>query len=121
MPAAGIYDYSEIQSFIAQSLSTNPVVREAAKIVVLNGSGVAGVGQTLADKLTSNKFIVSTVANAPDGKYGDVEIYSLDTTKTATLAALKSLYPNATVKTSSPPLAVASGTSFVIIAGSTSQ
>jgi len=121
MPAAGMYDYSEIQSFVSQSLSTNPVVREDAKIVVLNGSGVAGVGQTLADKLTSSQFVVSTVANAPDGNYGDIEIYSLNSTKTATLSALKSLYPKATIKTSSPPLAVAGGTSFVIVVGSANR
>lgn len=121
LPVAGMYNYSEIQSLISLSLSTNPVVRENAKIVVLNGSGVAGVGQTLADKLTSSQFVVSTVANAPDGKYGDIEIYSLDSTKTATLSALKSRYPKATIKTSSPPLAVASGTSFVIVVGSANQ
>jgi hypothetical protein len=121
LPVAGMYDYGEIQSLISKSLSTNPVVRENAKIVVLNGSGVAGVGQTLADKLTSSQFVVSTVANAPDGKYGDVEIYSLDSTKTATLSALKSRYSKATIKTSSPPLAVASGTSFVIVVGSANQ
>lgn len=121
MPSAGMYDYREIRSFVAQSLSANPVVRENAKIVVLNGSSVTGAGQTLADKLTSNKFTVSTVANAPQGKYSNIEIYTLDSSKTATLAALKSLYPNATIKTSTPPLAVASDTAFVIVVGSANQ
>ncbi len=121
MPSAGMYDYSDIQAFVDKSLSTNPVVREGAKIVVLNGSGVAGAAQTIADKLTSKQFVVSTVANAPEAKYSDIEVYTVDATKTDTLTAIKNLYPNATIKTSSPPLAVASGTSFVIVVGSANQ
>ena len=121
MPAAGMYDYGDIRAFVAKNLSSNPVVRENASIVVLNGSGVAGVGQTLADSLTAKQFVVSIVDNAPSGTYDPIEIYNLDTSKTATLAALKSLYPKATVKTSTPPLAVSKDTSFVIVVGSANQ
>jgi LCP family protein required for cell wall assembly len=115
MPSAGIFNYNEIRSFIAENISSNPVTREKAGIVVLNGSGVSGVGQAAADKLTAQGFIVSTVANAPEGTYNSVEIYQVDASKTATLAKLKEVYPNASVKTTTPPVAVAAGTSFVIV------
>lgn len=115
MPSAGIYDYSEIRSFINETLSSNPVTREKAGIVVLNGSGVAGVGQAEADKLTAQGFIISAVDNAPEGTYSSVEIYQIDGTKTETIAKLKEMYSNATIKTTAPPVAVAAGTSFVIV------
>jgi LCP family protein required for cell wall assembly len=115
MPSAGMFDYSEIRSFINETLSSNPVTREKAGIVVLNGSGVTGVGQTEADKLTAQGFVISAVDNAPEGTYSSIEIYQIDTTKTATLAKLKEIYPNATIKTSAPPVAVATNTGFVVI------
>ncbi len=118
MPVAGIYDYTGIKAFIAQNLSSNPVTRENAKIVVLNGSDTAGVGQTVADTLKSKGFNISLVDNAPTAKYADVEIYPLDKTKTATLDALKVLYPSAVIETSGSPLAVSQDVSFVIIYGS---
>lgn len=115
MPSAGIFDYSDIRSLIAQNLSSNPVTREKAGIVVLNGSGVEGAGQAQADKLKTEGFIIAAVDNAPEGTYGNVEIYQIDKTKTATLAKLKELYPKAIVKTTTPPVAVGEGTSFVLV------
>jgi len=115
MPSAGIFDYSAIRAFIKENLSSNPVTREKAKIVVLNGSGVEGAGQAQADKLRAEGFIISSVDNAPVGTYDSVEIYQIDASKTATIAKLKELYPKAIVKTTTPPVAVNAGTSFVII------
>lgn len=115
MPSAGIFDYSQIQSYIAENISSNPVTKEKAGIVVLNGSGIEGLGQTQADKLKAAGFIIDTVANAPAGNYANVEIYQIDKTKTATLAKLKQLYPKAIIKTTTPPVAVDSSASFVII------
>ena len=115
MPSAGIFDYSEIRAFIKENLSSNPVTREKAHIVVLNGSGVEGAGQAQADKLRAEGFIVSAIDNAPQGTYDSVEIYQIDASKTATIAKLKEFYPKAVVKTTTPPVAVAADTSFVII------
>ena len=115
MPTAGIFDYSAIRAFIKENLSSNPVTREKAKIVILNGSGVEGAGQAQADKLRAEGFIISAVDNAPVGTYDSVEIYQIDASKTATIAKLKEFYPKAIVKTTTPPVAVGAGTSFVII------
>ncbi len=115
MPSAGIFDYSEIRAFIAGNLNSNPVTREQASIVILNGSGVAGLGQTQADKLTAEGLIVASVDNAPEGAFSGVELYQIDASKTATLAKLKELYPKAVIKTTTPPIAVTKGTSFVVI------
>jgi LCP family protein required for cell wall assembly len=116
MPSAGIFNYSGIRTFLKQKLSTDPVTREGAKVVVLNGSGVTGVAQTEADKLTEAGFIVSNVANAPDAKYQDVEIYQVGTGMTGTKAKLKSAF-GVEVKTTAPPIAVDTDVNFVIVFG----
>jgi LCP family protein required for cell wall assembly len=116
-PVAGLYDYSGIHTYVLKKLNSNEVTREAAKVVVLNGSQVPGVGQTEADKLTNKGFTITAVDNAPAGTYDKVEIYQIGKGMTATKAKLKELYNVSTIKTSAPPLAVADGTNFVIIIG----
>jgi LCP family protein required for cell wall assembly len=116
MPSAGIFNYSDIRTFLKQKLSTDPVTREGATVVVLNGSGVAGVAQTEADKLTEAGFIVGDIANAPDGTYGDVEVYQIGQGMTGTKARLESAF-GVTVKTTAPPIEVSEDVNFVVIFG----
>ena len=116
-PIAGLYDYSQIQTYVLKKLNSNEVTREAAQVVVLNGSQVVGVGQKEADSLSAKGFTITTVDNAPVGTYGRVEIYQIGSGMSATKAKLKHLYGVTKVKTSPPPLAVAEGTNFVVIIG----
>lgn len=116
MPSAGIYDYSDIQAFIAKSLSDNPVVREAAPIVVLNGSGQTGYGQTKADILTKDGFNISLVDNAPDGNYAKVEIYQIGQDSVGTATKLNEMF-KVTIKKTKPPVTVNGDVRFVIIFG----
>jgi len=116
MPSAGIFDYSGIQAFVKKNLSSDPVVREAAPVVVLNGSGQAGYAQTKADSLTSQGFTVSSVGNAPAGKYGTVVIYQIGTGNTGTAEKLSTLY-GVTIKKTAPPVTVDASVKFVIIFG----
>jgi len=116
-PIAGLYDYSEIQAYVHKKLTSNAITKEGAQVVVLNGSEVAGVGQTEADNLTAKGFTIASVANAPAGTYGRVEIYQIGKGMTATAAKLKELYGVKTIKTTAPPVAVAETTDFVVIIG----
>lgn len=118
-PKAGVGDYSELQAFLKKKLSSDPVVSEGANITVLNGSGVAGMGQTLADKLTAANMNVDEVGNAPKGTYNPIEIYQLNPKMTATAAKLKSLY-SVTPSTATPPVSVTGSTDFLIIIGDAS-
>ncbi len=43
IPEAGLDDFSDIQAFIRQKTSSNPMVQEAAKVVVLNGTSTNGL------------------------------------------------------------------------------
>jgi len=115
-PALGMYQYDDIRALIKKKLSSDPITQEEANVVVLNGSGVAGVAATESEKLTSQGFIVSGMDNAPEGTYADVEVYQIGTGKTATKAKLASVF-GVKVKTTAPPVAVAEGTNFVVIFG----
>jgi len=116
IPAAGEFDYSDLQAYIAKSLSSNPVVAEAANIAVFNGSDTAGAAQTVADTLTGKGYTISDIDNAPSGSYTPIEIYQVTSDKTATASALAKLY-GVTIKTTTAPVTVPTGTDFVIIVG----
>jgi len=116
IPSAGVYDYSEIQNFIKKSINSDPVSREAAPIVVLNGTGQAGVAQTKADILTAAGFSVTGVDNAPDGTYGKAEIYQIGTDNVATADKLAAMF-NVVIKKTAPPSPVNGNVRFVIIFG----
>ena len=118
MPSAGIYDYSDIQDFIRKSLSSDPVVREAAPILILNGSGQTGYGQTKADELTKAGYTISAVDTAPDGTYSKVEIYQIGSNNNQTAAKLASKY-GVKIKKTVPPVTVNGNIRFVIIFGAT--
>jgi polyisoprenyl-teichoic acid--peptidoglycan teichoic acid transferase len=115
-PIAGILDYTDIQAYVKESLSSDPVTREKANVVVLNGSGVAGAGQKEADKLKQKGFVISNIATAPTGDYGKVKIYKIGDGNTATAARLKEQY-GVTILTTPPPVAVDALTKFVVIIG----
>lgn len=116
MPAAGMFDYSEIQAFIQKNLSSDPVIREAAPIVVLNGTGQTGLGQTKADELTAAGYNVVSIDNAPEGTYEAVEIYQIETGNTGTAGKLASKF-GVTIKKTTPPVTVNGNVRFVIIFG----
>jgi len=64
IPAAGIDDYSAIQSFILQQSSSNPIVQEGARVVVLNGTDTDGLGTLQKNNLSKQKIRVIKVGDA---------------------------------------------------------
>ncbi|MDR2524236.1 MAG: LCP family protein [Candidatus Nomurabacteria bacterium] len=116
MPSAGLFDYSEIHAYIKSKTSSNPVVREAAVIDVLNGSTTPGLAQQKADELEQKGYNIGTVGNAPTGTYAKVEIYQAGADKLATAAALGSLF-GVELKNVIPAGINTAGADFVIIIG----
>lgn len=115
-PTAGMYQFDALRAFIKKKLTSNPITREEANVVVLNGSTTAGVAKTEGDKLTALGFIVSEMDNAPEGTYAPVEVYQIGDGKSATKAKLESLF-GVKVKTTPVPFSVTEGTNFVVIFG----
>ena len=116
-PTAGAFNYNDIQDYIAKKLSSNPLIREDAPVVVLNGTETAGLGQVEADKLKALGYNIAKVANAPDGSYVSMEVYQIGTGNKATASALEKLY-GVKIKTTEPPVDTADGVAFLFLGGS---
>lgn len=114
IPVAGIYDYSGIQAYIRKQISADPIVKEGARLVVLNGSGVVGVAKSEGEKLTPLGMAIDQVANAPVGTYPASIIYNVTNNKPKTADKLAQIYGVTPVMTP-PPITVAAGVDFVII------
>ncbi len=118
-PVAGIMDYSEIHAFVRAQMSSSQHVKENPKVVVLNGSGVAGAAQEAADLLAGEGFTISSVGNAPEGTYDRRVVYSLvpEGEKPASVARMQQIYSGLTFKTTKPPVSVVGDVDFVVIVG----
>lgn len=120
VPTAGSFEYAEIQAFIDKNLSSDPVTREAANIVVMNGTTTAGIALTESGRLTEAGFTVSSATNAPTTDYAQTTIYRINKTeKGGTAKALAKRY-GVELVTTEPPFTVDAGVDFVVIVGSAS-
>ena len=115
-PAAGTYDYTQLQSLIHQKLSSNPIIQEAATVSIYNASGIAGAAQTEAEKLEADKFTIGTVDNAPSGEYARYVLYRIGSGNDETAKKLQQLY-GVTITKGNPPVTVDAATKFVLIIG----
>lgn len=117
-PNAGSFNYSAVQAAIKALSTGNKASLEYAKIDVLNASGVSGVAQTEADKLTAQSLTVSNVSTAPTS-LGDkpLKLYDLSGgKKPATLKKLKELV-GVDVTGTTLPAGVSSSADFIVIVG----
>jgi LCP family protein required for cell wall assembly len=116
IPAAGINNYSAIETFINQQMSSNPVVQEGANIVVLNGTNTSGLAASTKAKLTNQHMIVSQIADA--GTTGQTKTAIIDISNgkyPATKAALiKQFGSNVTTQN---PYAGVYNANFIIVVG----
>lgn len=78
IPAAGLDDFSQIKIALNRLFSSDPVVKEGATVVVLNGGGVTGLARKEADALIAKKLDVAAVSDAPQ-PYAATQI--VDTSK----------------------------------------
>jgi len=116
VPVAGLFNYTQLQTFIHEKLSANPITREGANVTVLNASGVTGLAQREAEALESEGFVINSVGDAPEGEYVDVEIYQIGEGFSATRQKLEELL-GVSAQTTTPPGEIPEGTNFVVIFG----
>lgn len=64
IPAAGIDDFSQIQAYLKQLTSHDPVVRENASVVVLNATASYGLASRERTTLEAKNLNVTTVGDA---------------------------------------------------------
>ncbi len=119
IPAAGVDDFSQIKLAVAKLFSADPIVKEGATVVVLNGGGQTGLARKESDALTAKNINVAAVADAPK-TYATTEI--IDNSKGAmpnTKQALQKLFGNNIV--ASDPSVTGYTADFIIVLGQNQQ
>lgn len=117
-PTAGIGDYSQIQNYIRNTLKDPYLSKEAATLMVLNGTTVPGLAGTKGDQLKSYGYNVVKVDTAPTQDYQKTQLIDLTAGKKPYTKNYleKRLGVKATTKLPDPNIA-ATGADFVIILG----
>lgn len=123
IPKAGVDNFSQIQQYYQRLTSNNPVVKEGATVVVLNGSNAIGIAAKEAAILKSKGFNVITAADAST-EYPTSMVVNLSGGKMpASLQALQATFTsNTTFVTSATSPAEATeaqnyNANFVVILG----
>ncbi len=117
IPAAGVDDYSDIQSFLKRKISSSAVVQEAASIVVLNGTTVDGLATKKKTFLANQDFLVSGIGDAGNIAQSTTAIINTSGSgKPATSAALVKLFGNH-LTTQNPYAGMYLDADFIIVLG----
>ena len=96
-------------------------MNEEARLVILNGSGIAGVAAAEQTKLTKQELNVVQVGNYPGGVQAKHTIYDLSNgTKPKTIEKLKQTY-GTNVVTTIPPTISKYNADIVIVLGTENQ
>jgi LCP family protein required for cell wall assembly len=121
IPTAGIGNFSALTQYYEQLTSNNPVVKEGANVVILNGSNVIGLASKQQAILEGKGLSVASIADATS-EYPTTMI--VDNSKGAdpnSLKLLKQLYPGTIVTTDTTPTeateAQGYNANFVVILG----
>jgi len=65
LPKAGLFNFSDIQTYVRGQLKDGYLMKENAKVLVLNGTAQAGLADTTAAQLKSYGYNVIGVGGAP--------------------------------------------------------
>lgn len=65
-PRAGLFNYSDIHTFLHNSLKDGLITKESAPVAIYNATSTSGVATKESDLLKSYGYKVTTVANSPN-------------------------------------------------------
>ena len=100
VPSLGVDNFTALTQYYEQLTSKNPVVREGANVVIINGSDKTGIASVEGDKITTAGYTVSSVGSAGSKYSGTMIVDMSDGKKPATLAGLKGYFPGSVVQLS---------------------
>ena len=119
LPKKGLFKYGDIQNFLKTQMISPYVLREKARIMVLNGGGVEGLAGAKAEALTKAGYNVVGTANLPDTNYTQTVLVSLNGKNKPFTKKLLEKSLKTTAKSSMPDNSIPTNSAdFVIILGS---
>jgi LCP family protein required for cell wall assembly len=120
-PAAGLNDFSQIKAFIQQITSNNELSKEAATVVILNGSNTTGLAASEGKILSGKSITVSATANAPAEQNASSIIDNSGGKAPATLAVLKHTFNVTTLSKDAKLSQTYPDATFIVVLGENQQ
>lgn len=77
VPKAGVFDFSEIQNYVRNIMRDAFLKKENAKIMILNGTGTAGLATKTSKELKSYGYNILSVGDAPTKNYTSTVLVDL--------------------------------------------
>ena len=114
-PAAGLDNFGQIKAFVLRLTSNDPVLKEDAHVVIVNGTSTSGLAKKMSQTLTAKNILVVTVGDAKAPADITTIIDLSNGKKPATLKLLKTLY--GTRVTTTNPYAGIYSADFIVVAG----
>ncbi|MBC7708366.1 LCP family protein [Polaromonas sp.] len=117
IPAAGLDDFSDIQAFLKRLSSNNPVVQEAAKVVVLNATDTSGLAGSVKTNLLAKNINVTEVgdARANQAVSSIIDLTTTATAKPGTKTLLTKNFGNSVTTTN--PYGKLYDADFIVVVG----
>jgi LCP family protein required for cell wall assembly len=118
LPTAGLFNYKDIQSYIRTQLKDPYILKENAKITVLNGTPTPGMASAKSDELKTYGYNISSTGNAPNTNFVQTTLVDLTHGKDKyTKHYLEQRFGVTAVTTLPDNTIQANGADFVIILG----
>jgi len=118
LPRAGLFKYDEIQQYLRSQLKDPYILKEKARLAVLNGTLLPGLAATKADELKNYGYNIINVGNAPSGWTHTVVVDLTHGKKKYTKHYLEDRFNVKAVDSLSDTSIPTNGADFVIILGS---
>jgi LCP family protein required for cell wall assembly len=119
LPKAGLFQYADIQQFVRTQLKDPYIMKENAKIFVLNGTLIAGLATNKTNELKSYGYNVAKVANTPNPGWTQTTLVDLTHGKDKYTKHYLEQRLNVTAASSLSDTTIpTNGADFVIIIGS---
>ncbi|HET7059746.1 MAG TPA: LCP family protein [Candidatus Saccharimonadales bacterium] len=77
LPTAGLFNYGDIQMYIRTQLKDPYILKENARISLLNGTQIADLAGTKANELKTYGYNVVSTGNAPNANYIQTTVVDL--------------------------------------------
>jgi LCP family protein required for cell wall assembly len=118
LPSAGLFNYSAIQTFVREQLKDPYILKENAKILVLNGTIEPGLATAMASQLQTYGYNIVGAANTPTSGWSQTQLIDLSNGKDKYTAHYLEQRLKVKAETALPDNAIrANGADFVIIIG----
>jgi LCP family protein required for cell wall assembly len=117
IPAAGVDDFNDIQAFVKQQTSSNPVVREDASVAVLNATSSSGLASAERTKLKVKGLNVTAIGDAMSNQATTTIIDNSNGKKSSTRTLLGQIFGNH-FTTTNPYAGMYNDPDFIVLVGS---